>query len=704
MTPDTDNGQAKSPETIARENWDRYKYAVQRGHADYTEQAARCEDMYMGQGRQWRQKDREYVESQRRPAYEFNEIKPALNAAIGDQINNRLDITFRPRGDGADNLKAEIRTKVMRQIADQTRLHWKETEVYADGLIQRRGYFDVRVDFSKNMRGNIVVSVLDPMDVIPDPDAKTYEPDGWTDVLVTRWLTKDDIAGLYGDAAAGRVGVQPIDDGRDFGEESDDEGAARSKFGSTDGARLWDAVYSSGGTKHWRVVERQRWVRKLSNCLLYPRTGDIKLADGFPPEVVAEHRAQGAEMIRIVRKRVRWTVSTADVLLHDEGSPYDGFTIIPFFPYFRRGKTGGLVDDAIGPQEALNKGISQFVHIINTSANSGWVVEQNSLANMTVDELKVQGAQTGLVLEYKRGAAKPEKIQPNQVPTGIDRLIDRSTVALRDATVPEAMRGLTGPETAGIAIQSKQSAAKTQLAVPRDNLSRTRHMLAERMNELVTKHYGDYRIFRITERDPTTGRPIDTPLEVNKFDPATGTYINDLTEGDYDVVISEAPASSTFQDGEFEHAVELRKIGVAIPDSVLVKSSALSRREEVIEEMRSAAADPAADAKAKLLGAQATKATAEAVSKLVETIYSATQAGNQIAQVPGVAPLADQILRSAGFQDADTPPIVPEVPPGAGSAGAPALPGPANTNPLTPANPAVGMNDGIERMDRPMPQ
>jgi hypothetical protein len=81
-------------------------------------------------------------------------------------------------------------------------------------------------------------------------------------------------------------------------------------------------------------------------------------------------------------------VSTYCATLFDEISPYEHFTIVPYFAYFRRGKTRGMVDNAIGPQEALNKGVSQFVHIINTSANSGWTVEQNSLTNMDGEELE----------------------------------------------------------------------------------------------------------------------------------------------------------------------------------------------------------------------------------------------------------------------------------------------------------------------------
>ena len=51
-------------------------------------------------------------------------------------------------------------------------------------------------------------------------------------------------------------------------------------------------------------------------------------------------------------------------------------------------------------QEQLNKISSQELHIVNTTANSGWIVESGSLSGMTADDLEEHGAETGLVLEY----------------------------------------------------------------------------------------------------------------------------------------------------------------------------------------------------------------------------------------------------------------------------------------------------------------
>ena len=92
-----------SERLIAQNNWQRYEYGRMRGHREYVIQARRCEKFYLGGGEQWDEEDRAYLEAQGRPVEEINELMPAVNSAIGYQIHNRMDISFKPRGGDADS-------------------------------------------------------------------------------------------------------------------------------------------------------------------------------------------------------------------------------------------------------------------------------------------------------------------------------------------------------------------------------------------------------------------------------------------------------------------------------------------------------------------------------------------------------------------------------------------------------------------------
>lgn len=705
---DKDKTKGTDKDTVARENWQRYEYCRSRGHTDYVEKARRNEGMYLGDGLQWEKEDLDLLKEQRRPAYEFNEIMPSVNAALGYQIANRMDINYLPAGGEADEKTATLLSKIAMHICRNNQFHWRETAMLADGLIERRGFIDLRLAFNDNMRGDVSMALLDPRDAMPDPDAKSYDPEdlngGWQDFTLSRWLTLDEIEANYGQKARdlAEEGGGNDSDG-DFGD--DEAGEQRNKFGNSNGSTPNDlaSTWTQHGITRYRVIERQKRETRMSQVAVWPKTGDTRVIEGMPAEKIAALREQGVLLVRRPARRIRWMVSTYDRTLHNELSPYDFITVVPYFPFFRRGETRGIVDNGVGPQMALNKAVSQYVHIINSSANSGWITEEGSLANMTDEELEEQGAKTGLHISHKKGTTAPVKIQPNQIPPGVDKLIDRATAAVKAATVPDAMRGLGGERQSGIAIQSTQFSAQQQLAVPLDNLAQTRRMIASRILNLMQKFYDGERVMRIVSNDPATGRQLSQPVTINQYDPATDTFLNDMTVGEYDVAISDQPMQVTFENSQFSQIMEMRNAGVRIDDKYAIKYSNLADKREIVDEMAKAVppADPEKEAKAKLLLAQAKKTDAEAAETRVDTQFSATQAARNIAAVPEAAPLADQMLNSAGFEDQDAAPGIPNVPAGIPT-GLPAIASGAipvsqsNTSPQFPANADAGLNTGIE--------
>lgn len=681
------------------EVWSRYEYGRDRGHTDYCATAIRNENFYLGGGLQWDEEDRRILENAKRPVTEINEIFVAVNSAGGYQINNRMDVTCLPRGGDADEESAEVFTKVIKQILDNNDYRWVESDVFEDGLIEQRGYFDVRVRFDDSLLAEAEVSIRDPRDVIPDPDAKSYDPKKWADVTVSGWMLLDEVEQLYG--LQKRLEVEkyrPSD--QDHGDDSSDE--RRNKFGDGDsGGVTYDAwMYgSNAASARVRVVERQYWRYVESQCALMP-TGDVRVIEGLSPQKIDELVANGAALITRKMRRVRWTVATKDVLLHDDWSPFSFFTIIPYFPYFRRGKTRGMVDNAISPQETLNKAMSSILHTVNQTANSGWITWEDTLVNMDEQQLRADGAKPGLHIQVSKDTPAdkiPKKIEPNQIPAGYDRIIEHSRTNLKAVTLNDELTGKAGEDMSGIAIQSRQFAAQQgSLAKPLDNLARTRHMLVSALIEIVQKFYDDARIMRIRQVDKETGKEYDEEFSINMPQP-DGSILNDMTLGEYDVVIANVPVNATFENGAFQQGLEMKKLGVAIPDSYLIKNSTLPDKGDIIEAMQgSQQPDPLTEAKVELVKAQTEKTKAEAVVKNVEGIFSATEAAQNIAVLPQVAPLADDILGSSGYIDKDGPPLVPPIAQIPAESLAPVPEPQKNTNPLTPVNPGRGMMAGIE--------
>lgn len=151
----------------------------------------------------------------------------------------------------------------------------------------------------------------------------------------------------------------------------------------------------------------------------------------------------------------------------------------------------------------------------------------------------------------------------------------------------------------------------------------------------------------------------------------------------------------TFQNSQFQQALEMIKAGAPIPPSVLVRYSNLADKEEILASIdgNQPPADPTVEARVRLLDAQTRKTDTQATDIAVKTQYSSVQTAQVIAQTPATAALADGLLRSAGAVDHDMAPIVPQP---AGGLQPVALP--TNTDPLTPASPARGQEAGIETL------
>ena len=292
---------------LTYEQWQRFTWCRDHGHIEFVRKADKCDKFVIGD--QWRKEDAMALEEQRRPWVTINKLLSTVSTLQGEQIQNRTEVLFRPVA-GAPAATADALSKVWMQISQNNQLPWVRSEIFCDGLVRSRGFYDVRLDFTDSLVGEVRITQINSKNVVIDPDAEEYDPDCWNDVFVTKWLTWQDISILYSEE---------------------------------------DAEY---------------------------------------------------------------------------------------------GKTVGLVENLLGPQEILNKASSQELHVINTTANSGWVIEENSLVNMSVQELEIAGAQTGLVLEYRKDTQPPQKILPNQVPSGLDRITFKAEEHIKTiSNVTDTMMG-----------------------------------------------------------------------------------------------------------------------------------------------------------------------------------------------------------------------------------------------------------------------
>ncbi len=617
-----------SQKTIADDTWNRYQQLRDNGHREFCAKFDRCKNFFIGN--QWNAGDLAFLKAVKRPALTINKILSTLSNVLGEQIYQRTDIAFQPRNQGATEEIAEALTKVFMQISDNNQLPWTRSDVFLDGVFSSRGFFDARMEFDDSLRGEVRITQLNPKNVLIDKDADAYDTDKWNDVIVSKWLSPDDIEIAYSAAAARQLrdrGTSYLPYGYD---SVDDE---RDRFGGRMTIAQYSTPESSANiTRNIRVLERQH--RKLDKAehFIDTVTGDMTLIPAdWDRDQISQHLANSPTLgvKKKLIKRIRWTVVADNLVLHDEWSPYKHITVVPYFPYFIYGSTVGLVENLIDPQELLNKVSSQELHVVNTTANSGFIVETGNLTNMSTGELEARGAQTGLVIEVKKKDGI-EKIQPNQTPTGLDRISYKAEEHIKTISgVSDYQLGSAREDVAAKSVLANKQSGQTNLAKPMDNLVRTDTLLARNVLDMIQTYYSEQRLITITT--DRLSRKTEQMM-VNEITPE-GEILRDLTLGEYGVVVTSQPERDTFEDSQFDQASRLKtEVGINIPDRFIIQSSRLRNKSDIITAIEGDKDSPEAQAAAALQAraqeAAVVKEEAEGQLKQAQAAKTMSEANN----------------------------------------------------------------------------
>lgn len=566
---------------IAIENLNIYRYARVYGHWDYLIKASQCEAYTRGE--QWSAEVKDKLARKRKPALTVNKILPAVSTLLAEQISRAGDISFRASSGGNPDT-ARILDKLWINFCQTQQYSTKESTTFLNGVITSRGYFDLRLSFDESMQGEPVLTVLNPKDVIlmPEDSYDSLDPDDWSGVLLSKWLTPIEIENMY-DVDSAEVSLYAYADTADTDFVSI---PLRNQFGYASALTYPEAYYLNtddvSKLRRFRVFERQSFEFVKVECFVDPVTGEVRrVPDGWDRERIGVAMAQyGYNIIKQKVRRPRWDVSVGTMSLHSAPSPYKHLTVIPYFPFLVGSKPVGVVEQLIDPQNLLNKTLSQELHIVAGIANSGFKVRTGALANMTPEQLQERGGEDGLVIEVTGDLNAVDKIQPNQVPTGLDRLSYKAGEALQDISlVNSSLQGLNRADESYKAIERKASMGSSALTPLYTSLDHTRRIVARNWLDLVQEYVTEPRMYHIS--GPAKNAEAQQ-IQVNQPQ-EDGSFLNDLTLGEYAISVSTVQARDNFDLDQFNILMQMVREGAPIPWSEIIANlSIIQSRDELV--------------------------------------------------------------------------------------------------------------------------
>ena len=673
---------------------------------------AKCESFYDGQ--QWSHEDAETVRNRGQHAVVYNEIKPTIDWLIGTERRTRVDFFVVAESDEEEAQEdAQLKTKLLKYLDDTNRTAFERSFAAEDAFKAGIGWLEV------GLRGD-----------------KSGPPvyvgaESWRNILWDSQASKRDLSDaryLF------RIKVVDLDVAMAIFPDKKKELEACVQTGDDiDVFREW-----LGGTGLITGLDSFTGAKEDELDYMTPKPVDlfnarerVLLMECWSREPFRNEEPGPFGIADPVSWKICCSIMTEKDTLIESWSPFrhDRFPFIPVWAYKNR-RTGlpyGPIWPLIGPQEALNHRMSRSLH--EASANQiKMEVGAIDAEVMDVDELRRELDSPDGKAIFANGALSGGKVQerPNQQEARFQlELAARDTMAIRQMSgVAEEQRGLNSNAVSGKAVLAKQDQGSLLTMELFDNLLFARQMEGEMVLSLSEQFISEPLTVRVAGEG---GRN-----EYNKVNEpqADGTYLNDITKRRAHFVVGEQAWKQSFAEAAFETLMQVLtqlasaapQVVVAMLDVVFEMHPNLPRKQLILERIRQVNGQAPADGKmtpeqqqakqqqaqiaqaqfemqmaqmqAQIREAQAKgeKLEADAMAKRLEALYMSAQAAQVLSLAPQITPVADELLKSAGFQDANGQGVID---PAAQEQAMQAQPGPEIPEAQQTDGARVGMQTGI---------
>lgn len=491
----------------------------------------------------------------RRRQFCFNRVKRVVNMISGYQRQHRKSTIASPilshAQQGADDF-----TKLLYHTDKIASINEAESDAFEGALISGMNMLSVWMDYRNDpVNGDIKVDNVSYNGYLIDPYFKNQDLSDCNNIWTRKYLSQNVVAGLLPgrEDEIKRIKGYASRDGKfQFMPES-------YNYGQQD-LLIYDEFWylatrkqtiladvQTGETMEWRGQDED-----LEAMLkMYPQI--IKLSQEIPTTKLA-------------------IVVQGKVMYHGPNPMgIDKYPFVPVWAYYRPHipyfpwRVQGIVRGIRDAQYLYNRRRMIELDILESQINSGYKYKENALVNPK--DVFLQGQGKGLALKAEAQMTDVEKIEPAQVPPSMIQLSELLGQEISQISgVNEELLGSAEDDKAGILSMLRQGAGLTTLQVLFDNLDRSKKLLASMRIELIQANWTPGKVERILGHKP-----------------ADEFYNRAFPK--YDIVVEEAPLTSTQKQLALRQALYLKELGVPIPTSYLIENMNIPEKDELIKQI-----------------------------------------------------------------------------------------------------------------------
>jgi hypothetical protein len=486
------------------------------------------EDFDFYSGEQWTEEDKQKLKDELRPIITFNRTQLVIDSVAGNEVNNRQEVRYYPRQLG-DVKVADIYTAAGEYFRDGAHADDEDSDAFMDCIICGVGWTETRLDFDEQPDGDYCHERVNPFEMVWDASARK------SNLLDARRLFRvKDIS--FEDAKAMFPDVDPLLLDAPWARAEDDSGGKKDNRPGTN--YLGDKA--SDPTKRDRVtIVHAQWKEAVE----YVRIIDEQ-PDGSPPKkydlepekaatIVAQAKAMGVDLKTetVTKKIVKQVFMGGDLLGEPEKTLCGKFSwcAITGKRDLNKGHWFGIVRAMKDPQRWANKWLSQSLHILNSNAKGGVMVEEGAVTDRR--QFESSFAKPNAVSWVPNGTLASGRIQPKPqapMPAGFMQLLEFAVSSVRDVSgINLEMLGMADRDQPGVLEYQRKQSAMTVIARLFDSLRRYRKQQGELTLLLIKDYLSDGRLIRVAGDDAEQYLPLVRAEGVE----------------DYDIIVDEAPTA-----------------------------------------------------------------------------------------------------------------------------------------------------------------
>ncbi len=511
------------------------------GHVEKWRKNAQ-EDYDFYNGRQWNEQDLAVLHEQNRPVMTFNRIAPLINAVIGAERNNKRQVQFIPRQEGAA-FANQILTGAAEWFRDEADGEYEDSDAFQDAIICGMGWTDTRLDYEQDPQGKPIIARLDPMKMVWDASAvksnlidaqRLWYIDEKPLAVAQEMFPNVHWSDLHADWVKHQSFLQPTSNGMTQSYQSE---------------RGYQGEEGSGYQRPKMVTLAEcRWFeREVVYKVLEPQSGKFidyseqdfqNLSKTFP-------HVQATRLNRKIVKRAflgRKLLEAPDKPLVPPNQ-LGWECITGTFDKLSR-QFYGIVRPTKDPQRWANKYFSQVMHLLNSQSKGGIMAERDAFDD---DRQAVESwARADSITWLKSGAVSGGRIQPKpvaQFPQGFFQLFNEAKSALEQVTgLSSEFIGTRAVNQPGILEQQRRQSSLNLLASFFDGLRRYRQRQGKIILYLIQNYLSDGRLVRIAGDENAQYVPLTREM---------------VTSLEYDIVVDDAPTSLNEKERTFALIMQL---------------------------------------------------------------------------------------------------------------------------------------------------